>query len=410
MLHPHYLFGLLCVQISPACIAQKNSAAEHLKQLTGRYFSGLDKKINIYSNRITTKTVRTLTKLSNRKNKILKILLKADPSVAERIFGNNQLVFATLLQQVKQGETIALQVQALYDKYRDDITTNLNYVAQQNELFDSNLIKKTVVSSSKMNALNAEENNSEAAQQLIKTRKKQLIQAVLKQAGSSKYLAKINKESYYYTETLKNYKELFTYSKKAEETAKEILSKIPTFQRFIQQNSLLAAMFGQGGGAASSANGASLAGLQNRASVQSFIQSRIAAGGSNATEAFHQNMEQTQAALSTLKEKLANALTGAGSGEGNMQDYVPTDMKQTETFDQCIEYSSNIQFSRINRLMPGTSGISLNLGYRLNAKVAVGIAGSYKLGSKPTPQSHACKRASNAVTFNDLAEVTFFQH
>jgi hypothetical protein len=86
--------------------------------------------------------------------------------------------------------------------------------------------------------------NSEATEKFIKERKKQLFDASLQYIGKSKYLQKINKESYYYVETLKNYKELFNDPQKAEQTAKDILNKIPTFQKFMQQNSMLASMFG----------------------------------------------------------------------------------------------------------------------------------------------------------------------
>jgi hypothetical protein len=40
--------------------------------------------------------------------------------------------------------------------------------------------------------------------------------------GRTKYLSKIDKDAYYYFETLKNYKELFQDKKKAEQTALNI--------------------------------------------------------------------------------------------------------------------------------------------------------------------------------------------
>ena len=371
-----FIFSLL---LSAAACAQKaDSTIASLQQLPTKYLSSIDKKITTYSSRITSKTEKTLTKLSKWENKIHNLLSKADPAAAERLFGNNQLTFTSLLQQVQQGETIALQAQAPYDKYRDDITTSLKYIAQQKQQLDSSILKKATATSAKMKELNAEQDNSEAVQQFIKTRKKQLMVQALQQAGSSKYLAKINKESFYYTETLKNYKELFSDSKKAEETGKEILNKIPAFQQFMQKNSMLAAMFGGGGDIP--AGGGSLAGLQTRASVQSLIQDRIAAGGPNAEQAFRQNIEQAQAELGKLKDKLLNAPLGAGSGGGEMPDFTPTNMQQTKTFAQRIVYGTDMQFSRSSSLMPGTSDIGLSIGYKISDKNVVGIGGSYKLG------------------------------
>ncbi|MBC7688263.1 MAG: hypothetical protein H7211_08805 [Aquabacterium sp.] len=373
------IFIFLLVSIATAFAQKTDSTLESLQQLPSKYISGIDKKIAKYSSRITSKSEKTLTKLSKWEGKIHAILTKADPAAAERLFGNNQLTFTSLLQQVKRDEAIALQAQAPYDKYRDELTTSLSYISKQKQILDSSRLKKAAMTGSKMKALNAEEDNSAAIQQFIKTRKKQLVQQALQQVGSIKYLSKINKEAYYYTETLKNYKEIFSDSKKAEETGKTILNKIPAFQKFTQQNSMLASLFGVSGGSASSAGGASLAGLQTRVSVQSLIQDRLSLGGPNAAQAFQQNMEQAQAELSKLKDKLANALPGAGTGGDGLPDFKP-DMQKTKTLKQRLEFGSDLQFSRNNTLMPGTSDIGLSIGYKLNDKSVIGVGGSYKLG------------------------------
>lgn len=84
---------------------------------------------------------------------------------------------------------------------------------------------------------------TEAIEQFIKERKNQLIDEAVKYIGKSRYLQKINKESYYYVETLRNYKEIFSDKKKAEELALKILNKIPAFQKFAEKNSMLAGLF-----------------------------------------------------------------------------------------------------------------------------------------------------------------------
>ena len=68
---------------------------------------------------------------------------------------------------------------------------------------------------------------TDIAQKLIKERKKELLAEAYMVLGKSKYLTKINKEAYYYIETLRNYKELFSDFKKTEQKAFEILNKIP---------------------------------------------------------------------------------------------------------------------------------------------------------------------------------------
>jgi len=358
---------------------QLDSTLESLQQIPAKYITGIDKKVDLYTRRVSNKTEKTLTKLSRWENKIKSLLEKASPETATRLFGNNQLTFASLLEKIKQGEAVALQYKAPYDKYQDDLSTGLKYLAAQKQQLDSGLIKKVKTASSKMQELEDEEGKSEAIQQFIKERKKQLIEQAFRHIGKSKYLTKINKESFYYAETLKNYKELFSDGKKAEQTAKTILNKIPAFQLFMQKNSMLASLFGQPGDPLS-ANTASLAGLQTRASVQNLIQNQLASGGPNAQQAFTENLQAGQAALNNLKNKILNAAAGVGGSDGGeLPDFKPSETK-SKTFKQRIEYGFNLQFVKSISLLPTTSDIALSAGYKINDKSTIGVGASYKLG------------------------------
>lgn len=357
---------------------QVDSTLESLQQIPAKYITGIDKKVDLYTRRVSNKTEKTLTKLSNRENKIKTLLEKASPETATRLFGNNQLTFASLLEKIKQGEAVALQYKAPYDKYRDDLSTGLKYLAAQKQQLDSGLIKKIKSVSSKMQELEGEESKNEAIQQFIKERKKQLIEQAFRHIGKSKYLTKINKECYYFAETLKNYKELFSDGEKAEQTAKNLLNKIPAFQQFMQKNSMLAALFGQPADPGS-AGAASLAGLQTRASVQSLIQNQLASGGPNAQQAFTENLQAAQGALNNLKNKMLNAASSVGgSDDGELPDFKPSETK-SKTFKQRIEYGFNLQFAKSINLLPTISDISLTAGYKINKSV-IGVGASYRLG------------------------------
>ena len=286
-----YAIFIITLLTAGLCHAQKvtiDSTLQSLQTIPLQYISTIDNKIDKYSKRISSKTEKTLEKLTKWETKIHGLLLKASPEAAERLFGNNQNTFATLLQKIKEGKSIAEGYQAQYHEYRDKLTTNIKYLQSQQQNLDSKFIKPLTAASAKITALNKEADNAEAIQQFIKERKKQLIDGAFKTIGNSKYLTKINKESWYYLETMKNYKELFNDPKKAEETAKTILNKIPAFQKFMQQNSMLAGLFGQPGDVASAAN---LAGLQTRAGVSQLIQQRIAAGGPDAMQQVQQNIQ-----------------------------------------------------------------------------------------------------------------------
>ena len=53
-----------------------DSTLDNLQRIPTKYINGIDKKINQYSIRITTKTEKTLTKLSRWENKIKGLLQK----------------------------------------------------------------------------------------------------------------------------------------------------------------------------------------------------------------------------------------------------------------------------------------------------------------------------------------------
>jgi hypothetical protein len=366
---------LLIVCASINCEGQTDSVLQSLQQVPLKYIKQVDSKIDKYTSRITNKTEKTLTKLSKWENKIKTLLEKVNPEAAQRLFANSQLTFTAALEKYKKGEAVITAQRVKYDEYRDKLTSSLGYLDQQKNKLDEKLISPIKNAKQRVEELEKEEASSEAMQLFIKERRKQLMDQAFQYLGNSKYLQKINKESYYYIETLRNYKEIFSDKKKAEQAALTLLNKIPAFSKFIQENGMLAKLFGSptGGGATT----ASLAGLQTRASVNALIQNQIAAGGPNAAQQIQQNIQQAQSELSKLKDKVLKA--GGSSSDMEMPDFKPNEQK-SKTFKQRIELGSNFQFAKNNSLVPTTADIGLSLGYKINDKSVIGIGGSYKMG------------------------------
>jgi hypothetical protein len=368
--------SLLIALILSLCIAhaQTDTALQTVQQLPIAYLKQTEKKVKTYTDRVNAKTEKTLTKLSKWEKKIQQTLQKVNPDAANRLFAPGQMSFTKALEEYQNGRAVASNYKAGYDKYRDDLTTQLNFIESQKEQFDQKYLNALKESRDAVAVLSDEEQRNAAMQNFIKERKQQLMQEALKHLGKSKYLQKINKETYYYAETLRNYKELFNDPKKAEETALQILDKIPAFKKFMQENSMLASMFNMPGAAGNTAN---LAGLQTRASVNSLIQNQIAAGGPNAMQTVQQNLQQGQAELNKLKDKLLKA--GGSNGDAEIPDFKPNTQK-TKTFLQRVEYGANFQAERGRGLLPGAMNIGLSLGYKINDKSSAGICASYRLG------------------------------
>jgi hypothetical protein len=375
---------LLILMICSPCMAQIDSTIESLQQLPLQYINQLDNKIDKYSHRISSKTEKTLSKLAKWENKIKILLERTSPETAARLF-SNQTTFTSLLQKLQEGKSIAENYTAKYDEYRDKLKTNMAYLQQQKDNVKSKLVKPVTEVSEKLTALEDNVKNSEALEQFIKERKRLLIGQCVQYIGKSKYLSKINAESYYYIETLRNYKSIFSDKRKAEQTALTILNKIPKFNQFVQENSMLASLFGppssNGGGTV-----ASLAGLQTRASVTALIQNQITAGGPSAQQAIQNNILQAQNELNKLKDKVLKA--GGSSGDMEMWDDssplgrrggAPKENK-TKTFKQRLELNTNFQTTKSNSYFPANADLGLSLGYKATNNLVAGVGFSYKLG------------------------------
>jgi hypothetical protein len=366
------LFLLLLTVTSHYCEAQTDSVLQSLQQLPKKYLHQVDSKINKYTNRITNKTEKTLTKLSRWENKIKTLLEKANPEAAQKLFGNNQLTFTSALEKYKNGEAILNNQRAKYNEYRDKLTTSIKYLDAQKEELNGKLIKPLQNAREKVKQLETTQDEADNMEQFIKERKKQLIEQSIQYIGQTKYLTKINKESYYYIETLKNYKELFQDKQKAEETALTLLNKIPAFKKFMQENSMLASLFGS---PSSGGNIANLAGLQTRASVNALIQNQIAAGGPNAQQVIQQNIQQAQSELNKLKDKVWKT----GSDNSDISGFKPND-KKTKTFLQRIQFGTDMSFTKTNSLMPSVANLALSAAYKLSNNKEIGIGLVYKAG------------------------------
>ncbi len=350
-----------------------DSSLTAIQEIPSKYIKQVDKKIDKYSNRLTSKTEKTLTKLSKWENKIKAMLDKASPETSAKLFGENQVTFTILLKKLKEGENIARSSSASYDQYRDKLSTTLKYLQSQKEKVTTSFTKPINAANVKMDELNQDMANTEAVEKIIKERKKQLIDESLKYIGKSKYLSKINKETYYYVETLRNYKEIFSDPKKAEAVAKNILNKIPAFHKFVANNSALASIFGN-----SNYNFAqNTTGLQTRSAINDIIQGRVSTGGPNAREFMQQGMQHAQGEMSKLKNKL---LESGGSGNADdLPNFKPNNQK-AKTFFQRLEYGGNYQFNKSTVELPMMADIAVNIGYKINDKSILGVGVAYKLG------------------------------
>ncbi|HMD00142.1 MAG TPA: hypothetical protein VKH37_08305, partial [Ferruginibacter sp.] len=340
-------FGLLILTVSIfSCFPAKAQFDSAQLAVPVKYLTVVNAKIDRYCNQVNRRKEKTLHKLSRWENKIHTLLIKADPSAAEKLFGNDQTTFSNLLNRIQSGKSVVTNFTAQYDSYKDKLTTGLKYLDQQKLQLDKKLVKPVTEANKKILELQRTEAANEQIELFIKERKKQIVDEAIKHIRNSKWLTKIDKEAFYYLETVRNYKELFSDPKKVEKLVIKILNEVPSFRKFSEANSQLASLFGLASGYNNNQN---LANLQTRASIQTLIQERLVAGGPNVQQQFREGIQYAQEYLNQLKDKIAKA--GAGSSDANMPDFKPN-MQRTKTFLQRLEYGTNIQFSKTNNIIP----------------------------------------------------------
>jgi hypothetical protein len=365
------IFLLACTMIIVACSYSQTQIDSVLHKLDPqKWVASISKKANKLEEKIRAKSEKTLNRLQRQEEKIYRRMLRTKDSL--------------------QAKAALTGIQDKYQSFRDKLKNPIinekagHYLAKLDTLktalkfLDKNGIAGNVQDAlAKTTSLQDKFSQAEAIKNFIRERRQQL-KAELEKLGLVKELKKFNKEIYYYSAQIKEYKEILKDSKKAERKALELLSKTKFFKDFMRKNSQLASLFRLPGDPNDPSTQASLAGLQTRAQVNNLIQQQITAGGPGAQQQFSQNLQAAQSQLQNLKNKIGNF--GGGSSDDIMPEGFKPNNEKKKSFLKRLEYGTNIQTQKATNFFPVTSDIGLSLGYKLNDKSIIGIGASYKMG------------------------------
>ena len=344
-----------------------------------KWSASVEKKMNKLEDKIVAKSEKTLHRLQRQEEKIYpKQLRTKDSVVAKTKLAEAESKYKALEDRLRSPQSSLPNTARQYIPHLDTLTTAFKFL-DQNKMTAS--VKDAL---SKIEGLNNRLDQAEEIKKFIHDRKEQLKNE-LQQLGMEKELKKYNKEVYYYSEQIKEYKTILNDPDKIEKKAIELLSKTKFFQDFLRKNSLLASLFRlPSNDPTDPAYQANLAGLQTRAQVNNIIQQQISTGGPNAMQQFQQNMQQAQSQIQQLKNKILQS--GGSSSDDEMPDlpdgkagFKPNNQK-TKSFLKRLEWGTNFQTQRATNYFPVTSDIGLSVGYKLNDKSVIGIGASYKLG------------------------------
>lgn len=354
-----------------------DSAITGMEKLATKYLSVVDNKVKKYNNAVSSKIESSLTKLAKWEQKIRRTLEKVDPSTASRLFGNNQTTFQSLLEKYTTTKKITDDYTAAFNHYQDKLNVQVKYLQAQQD----NLNQQSRHADSVMQAvaqMNAHTDDAAYLEMFIKERRKQLMSEAYRLMGKSRYFTKLNKESFYYIESIKNYKAVLTDTKKVEALVISLLKKIPAFRDFASQNSQLSGVFPSlstlsfgGGGNIPIVNG-----LAPRAGVQQYMTN----SGMNAALLISQLQNQspeTGLGHASLQQKLENVKETLESLELTK---LKVNTQKTKTFRQRIQTDLDLDFVKSTAYLPARANVALMLGYKVTDKQVAGIGLSYVMG------------------------------
>ena len=359
-------------------------------ELPDKYIRSVDVKIRTVDNQLTRQTEKYLNSIAKQEEKLREQLEKIDSSKAAEIFGDAKKTYENLAQRLNNTT-------GKFDKL-----TSGEYIAGLDSLQGSlaflkgaaNFVSKTKDIRQKLgnslNQVNQLQNKLKDAadiQSYLQQRQEQLKQLLSSYTNLpksvSKCFGKYQQDIFYYSQQVKEYKDILNDPDKLVRKILSTLQTIPAFSKFFSKYSMLASLFPT---PENYGTPQALAGLQTRADVQQLMQQQLAipaTGGANTNPAAYlqQQMQQAQGELSKLKDKLEQLGNGGGGGSSDMvvPDFKPNNQK-TKSFLKRIELGTNFQTQRASNYFPTTTDFALTAGYKLTDKSIIGLALSGKMG------------------------------
>ncbi|HTE28067.1 hypothetical protein [Flavitalea sp.] len=362
---------LLSLQSLDVAAQEPEATGSGIFAFPGRFLAKLESKATKLESKVVSETQKSLDRLKRQEQKLKKRLMKKDSVAARELFADSERQYDELISKMQTGNFPAIEGKK-YDAHLDTLATSLKFL-------DNNNIKGKVKENSQLitsarDKLKGVDNKLDYTQYVkdyVKQRQN-LLKEQCQRFGLMKSLSKYNKQAYYYSQQISEYKAILKQPDLLERKVIGELQKLPVFQDFMQKNSQFAALFPM----PSASGAAAINGFQTRDQVNQIIQSQAGLSGTGATAALQQKLQGAEAAMGSIQDKLQNKLSNGGS---DLPDFKPNEQK-TKSLLKRLELGTNLQTVRSNAFFPSTTDVGLSLGYKLTEAGTVGIGGSYKMG------------------------------
>ena len=359
--------------------SKSNPALDEMTNFPSKFLNEINKKTNEIKLRLQKQTEKYLQKLKKQELKLKKRMFELDSNATKNLFlSNPDKQYSNYLQKLKTDSMFdAGKITGEYLPYADSLQGVLLFMNKNPQLFRSSDLNSTELQNSfnEFQKLQAKMQDADEITGYIRQRKEQIKQYLLQFAHVPWSITKIytdyTKQLYYYDEQVNQFKESLNNPDKLLQKGLVFLNKLPFFQNFMKNNSILASLL------PNSDNyefAQTISGLQTRDQIFQIIQAHLT--GPNAMAAFSQNVSEAEDQLNQLKAKVMNY--GNAGGDVDLPNFKPSETKN-KPFLQRLEYGVNFQSQHANFYFPTTTDLGLTVGYKLKENL-LGIGASYKIG------------------------------
>ena len=242
------------------------SKTGRIVSLPNRFFSQIQKKSAALNSSLDRQTDKYLKRLQRKEERFHRALSRKDSAAAAR-FAASSGKYNALQEQMKQVDTAAKgSLSGEYMPYVDSLKGSLAFLQQNQSNLNLSATSQNKLTQSvgQFNELQGKLRVTDQAKIYIAQRKEMMKQPLLRyanDAGLKKYLDDYNREAFYYSEQVREYKQMLNDPDKMLRKALVVLNKIPSFSSFMKRYGQLSNLFGI---SADYGTAAGLEGLQNR--------------------------------------------------------------------------------------------------------------------------------------------------
>jgi hypothetical protein len=408
----HTAIVCICLFTYTFCLSQDSSSlGDKIFNFPTRFFKKVNNETTDLNKQLEKQTAKYILRLQKKEERLKKKLYKQDSAKAAALFASNpDQQYSALLQKIKTDSAAVFHSMGPeYLPYADSLQGALGFLSKNPQMLNSSKILPANIQSSllQLQQLQAKMQDADVIKQFI-TQRKQQIQQYLSgltnpPPGVSGIYNDYKKELFYYSQQVRQYRQMLNDPDKMLNTALSLLNKVPAFATFMKNNSFLAGLFSI---PSNYGDADGVVGLQTRDQILAIIQSQIAGGGANAGSVITTSLQSAQADINNMRNKLS--ALGAGSGDMPMPDFKPSQQK-TKTFLQRLEYGTNLQTQSGNFYFPTTTDLGLSVGYKISDKNEIGIGASYKVGwGKDFQHINVSSQGAGLRSFVDIKAVKSF--